>query len=221
VAVFAPNLTSKLLAKSVLEQALPATARVLEIGCGSGWITQQIASKLGSQSIKYHLSDISDEAIQEAKVQLLNDIPKAIYRVGPGLKPWSTESDFDLIINDIAGIADSIAQISPWYVDVPSYAGRDGLANTRDVLRGIPGLLAKQGFYAAPVISLANANEHKRLLEHVFRTVRYINRVWWPLPKEILNHSSELDLLVAEFGIEVKRKYGSILAFTEVAICEL
>lgn len=221
MAVFTPNLTSKLLVKSVLEEGLPASARVLEIGCGSGWITQQIASKVGSHSIKYHLSDISDEAIREAKVQLLNDLPKAVYKVGSGLKPWSAEREFDLIINDIAGIADSIAQISPWYIDVPSYAGSDGLANTREVLREIPGLLAKSGLYVAPVISLANANEHKGLLEQSFRTVRYINRVWWPLPKEMLSHSGDLNLLVAEFGIEVKKKYGSLLAFTEVALCEL
>lgn len=220
MSVFTPNLTSKLLVKSVLEQNLSASARVLEIGCGSGWITHQIALKLGTRFAEYHLSDISEEAIQEAQAQLLNDLPKAIYKVGAGLKPWSAERAFDVIVNDVAGIADSIAKVSPWYAGVPSYAGRDGLANTRDILSDVPGLMAKHGLYVAPVISLANANEHRRLLELAFRTVRYINRVWWPLPKEILNFPGELDLVIEEHGVEVKKKYGSVLAFTEVAICE-
>ena len=129
MAVFTPNLTSKLLVKAVIGRVGTLSGHVLEIGCGSGWITEQIGAEIQAEKAKFFLSDLSEEAIELAQNNLKTTIPNAVFRVGSGLKPW-VDSQFDLIINDVAGISDAIAKISPWYVGVPCDAGDDGLANT-------------------------------------------------------------------------------------------
>jgi SAM-dependent methyltransferase len=192
---------------------------ILEVGCGSGWITEQIAGKIQISDLSFFLSDLSKEAVDVARKKLQNSVPNAVFRVGSGLKPW-TDSQFDLIINDVAGISDAIAEISPWYIGVPCDAGDDGLANTREILNDVNNQLKIEGTYVAPVISLANAAEHRKLLEGVFSSVTYVNRVWWPIPEEVLHHAKTLDDMERCFGIETQVKYGKRLAYTEVAICE-
>lgn len=219
MAVFTPNLTSKLLVKAVIGRVGILSGHVLEIGCGSGWITEQIGAEIQAEKAKFFLSDLSEEAIELAQNNLKTAIPNAVFRVGSGLKPW-VDSQFDLIINDVAGISDAIAKISPWYVGVPCDAGDDGLANTREILEDLNNQLKNNGIYVTPVISLANAMEHRKLLEGIFRTITYVHKVWWPIPEEIVNHASTLDDMEKHFGVETQKKYGKRLAYTEVAICE-
>lgn len=219
MAVFTPNLTSKLIVKTIKEIGSTQNCHILEVGCGSGWITEQIAAEFHVRNAKFFLSDVSKEAIEIAQVKLQTCVPNAVFRVGSGLEPW-VGSKFDLIINDVAGISDAIAEISPWYVGVPCDAGDDGLANTREILSDVNKQLKNKGCYVTPVISLANAIEHRKLLESIFDSVKYLHRVWWPIPEEIVNHASILDDMEKNFGIETQEKYGKRLAYTEVAICE-
>lgn len=219
MAVFTPNLTSKLIVKAIKGIGSTLKGHILEVGCGSGWITEQIAAEFHVSNAKFFLSDVSIEAIELAQNKLQTSVPNAVFKVGSGLKPW-VNSQFDLIINDVAGISDAIAEISPWYVGVPCNAGDDGLANTRGILNDVNNQLKNEGTYITPVISLANAIEHRRLLEGIFDSVKYLHRVWWPIPEEIVNHASTLDDMEKYFGIETQEKYGKRLAYTEVAICE-
>ena len=219
MAVFTPNLTSKLLVKAVSGLGCRNNLSILEVGCGSGWITEQIANEIPITGSSFFLSDVSKEAVDVAQKKLRGSVPNAVFKVGSGLNPW-TDSRFDLIINDVAGISDAIAEISPWYVGVPCAAGDDGLANTRQILSDVNNQLKSKGTYVAPVISLANAAEHRKLLEGVFSSVTYVNRVWWPIPEEMLHHAEILNDMEKHFGIETQEKYGKRLAYTEVAICE-
>jgi SAM-dependent methyltransferase len=219
MAVFNPNLTSKLLVKAVKAFDSRVNHEILEVGCGSGWITEQIAAEFYGRKSSFFLSDVSKEAVESAQNNLKTTVPNAVFKVGSGLKPWA-DSQFDVIINDVAGISDAIAEISPWYVGVPCSAGTDGLANTRQILKDVNDQLRTNGTYFAPVISLANASKHRKLLEGVFSSVTYVNRIWWPIPEEILHHAKTLDDMEKYFGIETQEKYGKRLAYTEVAICE-
>ena len=162
MAVFTPNLTSKLIVKTIKEIGSTLNGHILEVGCGSGWITEQIVAEFHVSNAKFFLSDVSIEAIELAQNKLQISVPNAVFKVGSGLKPW-VDSQFDLIINDVAGISDAIAEISPWYVGVPCDAGDDGLANTREILNDVNNQLKNKGLYITPVISLANAIEHRKL----------------------------------------------------------
>lgn len=218
--VFAPNLTSKLLLKVALENQSKFHDSVLELGCGSGWITENILKSLHSVDTSFYLSDISLEAIDAAKSGLTKSIPEEHFRVGSGLAPW-VGRQFDFIINDIAGIADEISAISTWYEGVPFDAGSDGLANTRKILEVIPQVLKPHGVFIAPVISLSDVAEYYRLLEQTFKHIVYLYRTWWPMPESIIGNRSLLEKLESVQSIKLKEKYGRILAFTEVAVCEL
>lgn len=218
MAVFQPNLTSKLLLKSALKHLDAQYRDVLELGCGSGWITKQLSEKFGNQSHTWCLSDISEEAIMESQKNLVPPLESGDIKVGDGFSPWNGRK-FDFIINDIAGIADEIAVASDWYDGVPFQAGVDGLMNTRKVLSELPSYLNPKGVFIAPVISLSNVEEYRHLLQQTFTEVFFEHMTPWPLPESLSVQTALLQKLKKDGNISLEDKYGKVLAFTEVCIC--
>lgn len=219
MALFAPNLTSKLIlgaASSVLANG----HRVLELGCGSGWITQELIRHASANSIhaSFSLSDVSPEAVVAARDALTGLVAGNRIRVGDAAQPWTNER-FDLVINDIAAIPDGIAARSDWYRDVPCNAGTDGLCHARRVLSQISNILDAQGIYIVPLISLSNITEHRMLLNENFHSVEDVIRKQWPLPASLLAHSAYLEELRAGGIIDVEKRHGMLLATTAVAVC--
>ena len=193
------------------------TRRIVELGCGGGWITNQLISKYGTENLRYLLSDISEEAIDEASKSLIPPLFSEDLKVGDGFTPWVGQK-FDLIINDIAGIADEIAIASDWYNGVPFSAGADGLLNTRKVLSELHSYLNPNGVFVAPVISLSNVTEYRELLAETFNVVIYDFKTLWPLPESLSCQRALLRKLEEEKKIVLEEKYGKLLAFTEVCI---
>ena len=218
VAVFQPNLTSKLLLKAALKHLNVQYRDVLELGCGSGWITKQLLDEFGHQTHNWFLSDISEEAIVESNTNLVPPLETRDIRVGDGFSPWVGDK-FDFVINDIAGIADEIAIASDWYNGVPFKAGVDGLLNTRNVLADLRSYLNPNGVFVAPVISLSNVVEYRELLSQTFGEVIFENKTPWPLPESLSVQSALLQKLKKDENIILEEKYGKVLAFTEVCIC--
>ena len=218
MAVFQPNLTSKLLLKAGAKHLNVQYRDVLELGCGSGWITKQLLEKFGDQSHNWFLSDISEEAIVESNTNLVPPLQTRDLRVGDGFSPWVGKK-FDFIINDIAGIANEIAIASDWYNGVPFKAGADGLLNTRNVLADLRRYLNPDGVFIAPVISLSNVGEYQELLSQTFDEVIFENKTPWPLPESLSVQSALLQKLKKDKNIILEEKYGKLLAFTEVCIC--
>lgn len=218
MAVFQPNLTSKLLLKAALKHLNVQYRDVLELGCGSGWITKQLLDEFGHQTHNWFLSDISKEAIVESNTNLVPPLETRDIRVGDGFSPWVGDK-FDFVINDIAGIADEIAIASDWYNGVPFKAGVDGLLNTRNVLADLRSYLNPNGVFVAPVISLSNVVEYRELLSQTFGEVIFENKTPWPLPESLSVQSALLQKLKKDENIILEEKYGKVLAFTEVCIC--
>lgn len=218
MAVFQPNLTSKLLLKAALKHLNVQYRDVLELGCGSGWITKQLLDEFGHQTHNWFLSDISEEAIVESNTNLVPPLETRDIRVGDGFSPWVGDK-FDFVINDIAGIADEIAIASDWYNGVPFKAGVDGLLNTRNVLADLRSYLNPNGVFVAPVISLSNVVEYRELLSQTFGEVIFENKTPWPLPESLSVQSALLQKLKKDENIILEEKYGKVLAFTEVCIC--
>jgi len=218
MAVFQPNLTSRLLLKAASSRLSVEHARVLELGCGSGWITNQLIGKHPSYSREYFLSDISEEAVVEANKNLVPPLLTSNLKTGDGFAPWAG-CKFDFVINDIAGIADEIAMSSNWYDGVPFSAGADGLMNTRRVLTDLSNHLEPNGVFIAPVISLSNVSEYRKLLSESFQHVVFDYKTPWPLPEPLAAQKSVLQKLEKEGNITLEEKYGKILVYTEVCIC--
>ncbi len=220
VTVFQPNLTSRVLLKAAESVVSRVDGSILELGCGSGWISRSLIESCNVDPAVVHLSDISNLATSEAESNLENIVPRANIKTGDGLEPWFG-SKFGLIINDIAGISDQIAAVSDWYRDIPYAAGTDGLSNSRNILSKVRSYLTPTGIYIVPLISLSDTTAHMDLLVSEFRTVSVFGTTWWPLPE---NLADEIEGLGHKFvdasGITLRKKYGKTLAFTEVAICE-
>ena len=218
MAIFTPNLTSKLLLKSATDALSKQNGMVLELGCGSGWITGSLISTHGTGSHNYWLSDISEEAIESSKKSLIPPLKIENFEVGSRLNPWKGKQ-FNVIINDIAGISDEIAEASEWYKGVPFKAGLDGLDNTREVLEDISSFLSSEGVFVAPLISLSNVDTYRSLLNETFDEVMFENRKYWPRPDEILEDRVMIEQLRRDGQIVLEEKYSKLLAFTEICVC--
>lgn len=218
--LFQPNLTSKELLKAAAEVLPMLEGNILELGCGSGWISENLMSRFGVQPYRLHLSDLSEEAVEFVKGSLGVKIPFDNIRLGKGTEPWIGQR-FDLVINDVAGISDLIAEMSSWYDGVPFSAGVDGLENSRKILSEIRKVLNNSGTYIVPLISLSDTAEHKRLLLESFSRVRFSKTVWWPLPDNLARRVDSVGKqLISQTGSTLLSKYGKTLAFTEIAICD-
>ena len=167
---------------------------------------------------KYWLSDISEEAINEAKQNLVPPLDNENFAVGNCFEPWENRN-FDVIINDIAGISDGIAELSEWYEGVTFSAGMDGLDNTREVLANISNFLSDNGVFIAPVISLSNVVAYMALLDDNFHEVNVEHRTIWPMPEAILEEHDLIQELRREGQIFLEEKYSKFLAFTEICVC--
>lgn len=219
MAVFQPNLTSRLILRQALQLGSDFDGDWVELGAGSGWITNEIRNANPGHNRRYCVSDVSPEAISAAR-DLCDWIDTNDIRIGSNLEPWAGKT-FRVIINDVAGIADPIAQVSDWYLGVPFSAGRDGLANSKMILSHIEQSLTSSGAYIVPIISLSDTEKHLSLLGSKFRQVNLTDKTLWPLPQSLSERHELLQDLAQETGLEVIRKYGKTLAWTAVAVCYL
>lgn len=220
MAIFTPNLTSKLLLKSGTKVLDNKTGNVLELGCGSGWITEKLIQDHGMSEHEYWLSDISEEAINDSISKLIPPLAIQNFAVGNCFDPWINQQ-FDIIINDIAGISNGIAELSEWYEGVTFEAGMDGLGNTRKVLTNISSFLSNKGVFIAPIISLSNMVGYRALLDDSFHEVNFEHRTFWPMPETILQNHKLIEKLREEGQIFLEEKYSKLLAFTEICVCRI
>jgi methylase of polypeptide subunit release factors len=218
MAVFKPNLTSRLIRDSAISYLQNRGGAVLEIGCGSGWITSEIIRSLGVGNRKFFLSDVSSAAVETARKQLIPYVPHESIKIGPGLAPWAGNR-FSLVINDVSGISDSISEVSDWYEGVPFAAGLDGLENSREILAALHAFLDFDGAYIVPVISLSDVKSHLAMLNKCFRSVALTAKKIWPLPKVFEEHEQMLIGLRHSKAIDIEFKYGKWMAYTQVAVC--
>jgi methylase of polypeptide subunit release factors len=217
MAVFKRNLTSSILEKETLKiiSKKKSIISVLELGCGNGNISQNLASKHPKNN--YSASDISKEAIDQAISSSKAEIK---FVTCNGIDAW-IDQKFDLVICDISAISQKIANLSDWYDGVSCKTGVEGLDLVAPVIKNVGKILNQGGVFIIPVISLCNVTLQKELLKENFSSVEYSKKVNWPMPKELLldmhNHSINLD---SSF-LDLERKFDLVLASTCAAVCYL
>lgn len=110
--VFAPTHTSRSIAEA-LEIAPGET--VIDVGCGSG-VLSFVAARLGAGRVIG--CDLSEPAIEVAQdnAERLGLKDRVEFRVGNLLEPVRGEQA-DVIIGDVSGIPDEIAQVAGWFPD--------------------------------------------------------------------------------------------------------
>ena len=210
--VFTPNTTTKLLIQAVKNIILePVT--LLDLGCGTGVVGIALHHLNLIKCI--YASDLSKPAVLCSRVNFDRYDCVADVRGGSLFEPWAGHK-FDVIVDDISGIAQSIADVSPWFQGVPCNTGEDGVDLVVEIIRSSPQHLSQGGRFFFPVLSLSNVDKLLQVAKECFGTVERIGRQDWPLPVELKPHLPLLRRLKAEDSIKLEEKFGMILCYTEV-----
>ncbi|MGH7731128.1 MAG: hypothetical protein ACRENJ_07750, partial [Candidatus Eiseniibacteriota bacterium] len=141
-------------------------------------------------------------------------------RCGSLFEPWSG-SRFDLIVEDVAGVAEPIARASGWYrSSVPSEAGRDGTRWITDILDQAPDYLAPGGRLVFPVLTLSREERVVERARARFGTVAQVEEQWYPLSDELLAHFALVEELAREGSILVEKRGTRWCWATKIYVAE-
>jgi precorrin-6B methylase 2 len=218
--VFKPTGTTEILINSSIDILNNLkNKKILDLGCGSGVVGISVSKNIPKKNF-FYFSDLSKHATNLTKKNLIKHNLYYEVKTGSLFSPWKNYK-FDYILNDVAGISEIVAKISPWYNRyIPSDCGVDGTKNISKILSHANNFLTKKGCLIFPIISLSNKNKILNLAKKNFDIVKKISAKSWPLPKSMYKHKKKLLLLKKKKLVSFKEIYGLILFDTEVYIAK-
>jgi ribosomal protein L11 methylase PrmA len=203
--VFYPTSTTVLLLRAARRALAQRPGSVLDLGCGCGIVAVVLAKGLPPDA-RVCASDVSASAVRLAGQNAARNAVRVDCRRGSLFEPWSGAL-FDLIVDDVAGVAEPLASVSGWYPEgVPSDAGRDGTRWILDVLSQAPDHLTPGGRFIFPVLTLSRESVLLEAARARFAAVELVEEQWYPLTEEILGHFPLVEELVAEGSIRVEKR---------------
>jgi SAM-dependent methyltransferase len=218
--VFRPTGTTTALIDAVVTERREAGAgTVLDLGCGCGIVGLALQA-MGLVSGVLHASDASADAARLTTENCRAHGYAVDARVGSVFEPW-TGMRFDYIVNDISGVAQALADVSPWFRGIPCASGPDGTDLVVQVLRNAPAHLNRGGTLFFPVLSLSNVDALLAAAREVFPTVRRLSHRTWPLPDDMKDALPLVRALAGEGRIQIEEKFGIVLWSTDVYAASL
>jgi release factor glutamine methyltransferase len=189
--VFKPTTTTHLLAEQIGD-CLGKT--VLDLGCGAGPIAISTALK-GAE--KVYAVDIMTEACEltskNAKLNGVSD--RIVVRQGSLFEPV-VDLEFDIIIDDVSGIAEDVARVSSWYPEPIPSGGADGTIATTEMLDKAPEHLKEGGYLLFPVLSLACSPKILQTAQNVFKdNLQKLHSALFPFNAELSRNIQSLEQL--------------------------
>lgn len=212
--VFFPTSTSQLLIAGA-RRSIPSPGTLLDVGCGIG-LCGVVLAKLGLCRSPVYLSDVSERATGLAARNAAALGVPAVVRQGSLLAPWRGER-FDVIVNDVSGICEGIAKVSPWFPNgVACHTGADGCALVVELLTQAPSYLTPGGLLLFPVLSLSREASILDAAHSVFAEVTLVAEQVWFLPEELLKRFDVLQPLLDAGTISLEYKFGAWLWSTKI-----
>ena len=202
---------------SIIHSSLPlirSDSKVLDLGCGCG-IVSIILSKLIKKNIHFFASDISESVEEIVQNNAIRHNVNIEVKRSNIFEAWSNQK-FDLIINDISGVSDKVAKISPWFNNIACETGPGGDILVKRVINESTKHLKKGGKLVFPIISFSNEDEIIESANKVFTSVKLLRKDFWPTPKEMHNHLPLLNSLKQSGLISFEEKFGTIIGHTSV-----
>lgn len=216
--VFYPTSTTNLLLAGVRQFADSDLAKVgtaLDLGCGCG-IVAVVLAKAVLPHAAVCASDISAEAVKLAQHNAEANHLSIDCRCGSMFEPWAGMK-FDLIMDDVAGMAEPVARLSQWYPPhIHSDAGEDGTRWIVNILSQAPEFLTPQGQIFFPVLTLSNEAKILDIAQKHFAQVELVTEQWYPLGHDLLPHLTLLEKFMGRGLIELKKKGSRWLWATKV-----
>ena len=212
---FIPTGTSDLIIESVIKN-LKIKGKVLDLGAGSGYVGLKLLNVF-KDKFNLFASDIEKSSIQIIKYNAKINKKKIIVKTGSLFKPWKNYK-FNFIINDVSGISEDVAKISPWFKNVSCKSGKDGTKLTVKIIKESKKFLDKKGIICFPILSFANENKVLETVKKNFKYVKKIGYKEWLLPKEMMSEILMLESLKKKGYINFKKKFGLVIWATKVYI---
>jgi len=172
---------------------------------------------MGKIDKKLYASDISKNAISQLENNCSNNNVFVDARVGSTFDPWD-EMKFDYIVDDVSGVSESIAKISPWFDNTSCATGIDGTDLIIDVINKSKLHLNSTGKLFFPVLSLSNVNKIVNYAQKEFDNVIKLSRKEWVMPEELTSHLDELKKLKKENIIDYNEKFGMLVWYTDIYV---
>ena len=212
--VFSPTGTSEEIIKAVSEN-ISKPGKLLDLGCGSG-IVGFALQRMGIASNLY-ASDISLQAVNLVRKNAEENNIDCEARDGGVFIPWAGEK-FNYIVDDISGISQEIAEISPWFKNTMCESGKDGADLVVEAIKQAPLYLLDGGKFFFPVLSLSNVDRIISSAERVFENVERLSHKAWTLPDEMKPYIEKLKELKNEGLINYEEKFGLTLWYTDIYV---
>ena len=212
--VFVPTNTSRLLV-SCLRRNLRGRYRTLDLGCGCGYVGLVLA-KLGITEGMLFASDVSPEAVANCTRNAGRLGIGCDARVGNLFDCWARER-FDLIVDDVSGVAEEVAGGSSWFPEfAPCGAGLDGAALTVQVLECGVDYVTPGGVLVFPVLSLSNECRILAKAEATFHKVKRLGQQFFPVSDELGTRIDTLQKLMSAGHINLRQLRGTWVWWTSV-----
>jgi len=205
--VFHPNTTTQLLAEYMGNVKGKV---VLDLGCGMGPIA--ITAALGGAE-KVYAVDIMKEACQATlRNSILNGVDRKIKVLQGNLFEPVKGLKFDLIVDDVSGMAEEVSRISPWYPKPIPTGGRDGTVPTVLMLKESPNFLNIGGSLLFPIISLSRSEKILSTAKEVYgKKLHNVVNKFIPFCNELLENIELLEQLKNKGIINFKQKRSRYL----------
>ncbi len=213
--VFVPTATTESLINAV-KKFVTKPGITLDLGSGSGVVGISLFTD-GLVLSKLYASDLSKNAIKCIENNCARYDVMVDARQGSLFEPWR-ENKFDYIVDDISGVSEGIAKISPWFNNVSCSSGKDGIDLTDQVLKNAKKYLNQSGRLFFPVISLSNVDDILNIARDTFDNVKLLSKEEWPLPKEMYQHTGLLQSMKNDNRIQYDDKFGMIICYTYVYV---
>lgn len=213
--VFQPTSTTNILLAAVRQSYGNTPRSVLDLGCGSGIVAIVVKKKI-FPGAKIFASDISTEAVALAEENARQVGVEIECRSGSLFEPWEG-MQFDLIIDDVAGMSEPLARISSWYPpEIDSDADEDGARWIVRVLEEAPAYLTRGGSMYFPVLTLSDEEKILDAANKSFSQVEFITEQWYPLGKEFLDNWELVEDLADRKKISLEKRGSRWLWATKV-----
>lgn len=163
--LFRPTLTTSILTESISDEDVRGRT-VLDLGCGVGPIAIGLALA-GAHHV--YATDIMPEACTiAARNARLNGVARQITFLSGNLFEPVEGLKFDIIVDDVSGVAEDVARLSSWFPPGVPSGGIDGTSNTVAMLQQARRFLNPSGYLQFPVLSLCRCGEIVEAARHEF-----------------------------------------------------
>jgi 16S rRNA G1207 methylase RsmC len=204
-AVFHPTSTTVLLLRAVRRMLTRDIHSVLDLGCGTG-VVAIVLAKLMPRDTIVCASDVSPRAVELTRLNAERHGVTLECGLGSLFEPWRGRR-FDLIVEDVSGVAEPLARLSGWYPPpVPSEAGPDGTRWISEIIEQAPDYLSPGGRLVFPLLTLSRED---RVLERArarFASVEQVEEQWYPLNDELVAHLALVEQLAADGAVRVEKR---------------